>query len=219
MWSPLKLSPIFKCRLFLSCLAVIENFIWIEPLLRGHLSYKATFSLSQSDLLMQAWLYCVLIVQYLGGLGGVRVFNATFNNISLILWWSVLLVEDVQYWSVSLKLIIQKFYDVGPGPYLGFFNNNLPLLLHLGGGGGCLFFIICYLNKNWDWCIAGSLVNPLTSDHKPNTTDMNSCLNTHSGISLISLIYDCQGFVIFVFNHFLIYHFLINKLFSVYEIM
>ena len=26
---------------------VIENFIWIEPLLRGHLSYKATFSVSQ----------------------------------------------------------------------------------------------------------------------------------------------------------------------------
>jgi hypothetical protein len=25
----------------------IENFIWIEPLLRGHLSYKATFSVSQ----------------------------------------------------------------------------------------------------------------------------------------------------------------------------
>jgi hypothetical protein len=25
----------------------IENFIWIEPLLRGHLSYKATLSLSQ----------------------------------------------------------------------------------------------------------------------------------------------------------------------------
>jgi hypothetical protein len=28
-------------------LPVIENFIWIEPLLRGHLCYKATFSLSQ----------------------------------------------------------------------------------------------------------------------------------------------------------------------------
>jgi hypothetical protein len=26
---------------------VIENLIWIEPLLRGHLSYKATFSLYQ----------------------------------------------------------------------------------------------------------------------------------------------------------------------------
>jgi hypothetical protein len=26
---------------------ITENFIWIEPLLRGHLSYKATFTLSQ----------------------------------------------------------------------------------------------------------------------------------------------------------------------------
>ena len=30
---------------------IIENFIWIDPLLRGHLSYKATFSLSQRWLL------------------------------------------------------------------------------------------------------------------------------------------------------------------------
>jgi hypothetical protein len=35
----IKQSP-FSCP-------VIENFIWIEPLLRGHLSYKATISLSQ----------------------------------------------------------------------------------------------------------------------------------------------------------------------------
>ena len=40
-----------------SCL-VIENIIWIEPLLRGHLSYKATFFLCpKGDLLMQVWLY------------------------------------------------------------------------------------------------------------------------------------------------------------------
>ena len=35
----IKRSP-FSCP-------VIENFILIEPLLRGHLSYKTTFSLSQ----------------------------------------------------------------------------------------------------------------------------------------------------------------------------
>ena len=35
----IKRSP-FSCP-------VIENFIWIEPLLRGHLSYKASFSVSQ----------------------------------------------------------------------------------------------------------------------------------------------------------------------------
>jgi hypothetical protein len=26
----------------------------------------------------------------------VRMFNATFNNISLMLWWSVLLVEETE---------------------------------------------------------------------------------------------------------------------------
>jgi hypothetical protein len=31
---------------------------------------------------------------HLGGFGWVMVFNATFNNISVILWWSVLLVEE-----------------------------------------------------------------------------------------------------------------------------
>ena len=33
------LSPVLKGH--------FHNFIWIEPLLSGHLSYKATFSLSQ----------------------------------------------------------------------------------------------------------------------------------------------------------------------------
>jgi hypothetical protein len=26
---------------------------------------------------------------------GVMMFNATFNNISVILWWSILLVEEI----------------------------------------------------------------------------------------------------------------------------
>jgi hypothetical protein len=38
-------SPVLKGHLFL--FPVIENFIWKEPLLRVHLSYKTTFSLSQ----------------------------------------------------------------------------------------------------------------------------------------------------------------------------
>ena len=40
----IKQSPVLKGHLFL---VLSENFIRIEPLLRGHLSYKATFSLSQ----------------------------------------------------------------------------------------------------------------------------------------------------------------------------
>jgi hypothetical protein len=33
-------------------------------------------------------------VEYFNGLVGFMVFNTTFNNISVILWWSVLLVEE-----------------------------------------------------------------------------------------------------------------------------
>ena len=39
-------------RSLFSC-PVIEHFIWIEPLLRGHLSYKATFSLHNNKLIRQ----------------------------------------------------------------------------------------------------------------------------------------------------------------------
>ena len=50
-YSPYAVKPVhaitsIKQSLF-SC-PVIENFIGIEPILRGYLSYKATFSMSQS---------------------------------------------------------------------------------------------------------------------------------------------------------------------------
>ena len=39
--------------------------------------------------------YCLAHIFYaLNGGGGVMVFNATFNNISVISWWSVLLVGE-----------------------------------------------------------------------------------------------------------------------------
>ena len=45
MQSPLLSSQLYwKVTFFLSC---IDIFIWIEPLLTGHLSYKATVSVSQ----------------------------------------------------------------------------------------------------------------------------------------------------------------------------
>ena len=40
----IKQSPVLRGHHFLSC---YWEFMWIEPLLRGHLSYKATFSLIQ----------------------------------------------------------------------------------------------------------------------------------------------------------------------------
>jgi hypothetical protein len=57
------------------------------------------FHLNNLSLVVKLLIFNVLLV--VGGsignqLQGVRVmvFNATFNNISVILWWSVLLVEE-----------------------------------------------------------------------------------------------------------------------------
>ena len=48
------------------------------------------------------WLYVVML------------FNATFNNISIILWWSVLLVEEtgVTGKTINLSQITDKFYHI-----------------------------------------------------------------------------------------------------------
>jgi hypothetical protein len=39
---------------------------------------------------------------------GFMVFNATFNNISVILWWSVLLVEK----TTDLSQVVDKLYHI-----------------------------------------------------------------------------------------------------------
>ena len=42
------------------------------------------------------------------------VFNATFNNISAISWWSVLLVEETEYpeKTTDLPQVIDKLYHI-----------------------------------------------------------------------------------------------------------
>ena len=44
----------------------------------------------------------------------VRVFNATFNNISVIMWWSVLLVEEtrVPEKTIDLSQVTDKFHCI-----------------------------------------------------------------------------------------------------------
>jgi hypothetical protein len=59
------------------------------------------------------------------------VFNATFNNISVILWWSVLLVEETgvpweNYWPAAshwqtlshIQSILSKPINTGKGMYV-----------------------------------------------------------------------------------------------------
>ena len=40
------------------------------------------------------------------------VFNATFNNISAILWWSVLLVEEYPEKTTDLSQATDKLYHI-----------------------------------------------------------------------------------------------------------
>ena len=57
-------SPLLSSHLYLkvtfSC-PVIEHFKWIQPLLKGHLSYKATFFLSQMWPLNTGWTVYLII--------------------------------------------------------------------------------------------------------------------------------------------------------------
>ena len=57
----IKQSPLSKGQPFLSCQQI---FIWIEPLLRGHLSYKAICFLSQRWSNTTGWL-CTLVCSLL----------------------------------------------------------------------------------------------------------------------------------------------------------
>ena len=77
MWSPLLSSHQF--------LVLLWKISYELNLLRGHLSSKTTFSLYQR--LIQVLLICIY-------LQGVMVFNTTFNNISVISWWLVLLLVE-----------------------------------------------------------------------------------------------------------------------------
>jgi hypothetical protein len=43
---------------------------------------------------------------------GVKVFNATFNNISVISWWSVLLVEEYPEITTSLPQVTDKLTKI-----------------------------------------------------------------------------------------------------------
>jgi len=71
----------------------------------------------KGSIFLQAMMFCECIVDWQGDKFCLFVFlfvclfdgfNATFNNISVILWWSVLLVEE----TTDLSQVTDKLYHI-----------------------------------------------------------------------------------------------------------
>ena len=74
------------------------------------------------------------------------VFNATFNNISVISWWSVLLVEETgvpgeNHWPVTEKLVIMSFSNFKPVVILYSLSNYQNYPKHFYYPNSTLFLI------------------------------------------------------------------------------
>ena len=55
------------------------------------------------------------------------VFNATFNNISVISWWLVLLAEEARAPKENHRLVADKLYHTGKKNYWGITKLKLPI--------------------------------------------------------------------------------------------
>jgi hypothetical protein len=56
--------------------------------------YQFCYDTKLINILCNISILKLILIMSLGRVG-VMVFNATFNNISVISWWSVLLMEDI----------------------------------------------------------------------------------------------------------------------------
>ena len=74
---------------FVSCVSLVK--LLLMP--HAYLHSVAMYLIGHSKIFLNEGFYicptCVIV-----GLVWFMVFNATFNNISVILWWSVLLVQE-----------------------------------------------------------------------------------------------------------------------------
>jgi hypothetical protein len=57
---------------------------------------------------------CYVTLNSYAGLARIMVFNATFNNISVISWWSLFLVEKPEYpeKTTDLSQVTDKLYYI-----------------------------------------------------------------------------------------------------------
>ena len=79
-WKITRSFPRTYARIYYSC-PVLENFIWIKPLLRGHLSYKDIFSLSQRWPLNTDLIVYILLICWLCNYGFLSLF--CFDNVKV----------------------------------------------------------------------------------------------------------------------------------------
>ena len=99
-------SPVF-CFWFL-LLTFYINFTFFKLFLLVGFFMVCQLMCLYSHFLTILHLYCVTVTEFNWGVLAlwVKVFNATFNNITAILWWSVLLVEETgvpreNHWSAT----------------------------------------------------------------------------------------------------------------------
>jgi len=111
----IKQSPVLKGHNFL---VLSEYFIWIEPLLRGHLSYKTTFSASQR------WPLNI-------GLTSWKIAELVFNNHSLSYSWISCTYFIVTH-SLKRECVVNKKIIVGIIWWTQFkiFNRSVKKLLN-----------------------------------------------------------------------------------------
>ena len=83
-WKIPRSFPRTYVRTYYSC-PVLENFIWIKPLLRGHLSYKAIFSLSQRWPLNTDLIVYILLICWLRNYGFLSLFCFDNDKVNWIL--------------------------------------------------------------------------------------------------------------------------------------
>ena len=60
-----------------------------------------------------------MTIRYIGCIGWFMVLNATFNNISVISWWLVLLVEEAGVPGENHRLVADKVYHTGKKKTIG----------------------------------------------------------------------------------------------------
>jgi len=89
-------------RSHISC-PVIENFIWIEPLLRGLLSYQATFSLSERWPINTGWIVNMLCLPEI-----ISITDYFWRKIVGLLTWRKEISLNMKYKLYIIVILVSQ---------------------------------------------------------------------------------------------------------------